>query len=81
LEQEMESISTTNGKQNLFLMNRETTLLNSAQYLTLSQLRHFKIINRRKIPCSKYSGRYSIIFEDSFCFSENLPADEDVEPP
>ncbi len=77
----MESISTTNRKQNLFLMNGETRKLNSAQYLALSQSSHFKFTNHRKIPCPKYSGRLILFFEDVFCFSEVPPIDEDVEPP
>ncbi|MBU0473121.1 MAG: hypothetical protein KKF62_03030 [Bacteroidetes bacterium] len=89
----MQNNSTTYWKQNLFLMNRETTPSNSAQYLTLSQSKHYKLTNHRKILCSKYSGRYLVFFEDASprlrsvtmrnnqASNENILIDEDVEPP
>ncbi len=57
------------------------SLLNLAINLSLPQQQHYRLTNHRKIPCSKYSGRFITFFEDVFCFSEVPPIDEDVEPP
>ena len=65
------------------------SLFTTSQYLNLSQQHHIKLTNHRKIPCSKYSGRYLILFEDTstplgnhvFCMLEVMPTEEEIEPP
>ncbi|MDA3860209.1 MAG: hypothetical protein PF445_03195 [Melioribacteraceae bacterium] len=63
------------------LVSKNPNIVDPDVYLSLLTPPLFKLTNHRKIPCSKYSGRLILFFEDVFCFSEVPPIDEDVEPP
>ena len=57
---------------------QKTNWIDSKVYVGLSKSYPFRLTNHRKIPCSKYRGRYIM---DAICFSKDLPNDEEVEPP
>ncbi len=64
-----------------FQKQETNSLSNVVNYFNLRQPNPIRFITHRKIPSSKYRGRFIVFFEDDFNITRDLQTEEDIEPP